>query len=174
MSNWYYSKSRCRLYNTRNPHRLFEQWWSSNLVDNYINWAAHIYVYESQLNIHYPQVQPFVLPYLDTVHRFAPQTNPLMDVVVAKPTLKLASTWKYHKEGPHKKNQTGNNILTFLFSKSYSAFISRDLSPPYYICICHHVTTLSAANSNGSGLEWPANTWWEKSYTLSLEKRKRY
>ena len=124
MSNWYYLKSRCRLYNTRNPHRLFEQWWSSNLVDNYINWAAHIYVYESQLNIHYPQVQPFVLPYLDTVHRFAPQTNPLMDAVVAKPTLKLAPIWiwKYHKERPHKENQTSNNTLTLLFSKSYSAF----------------------------------------------------
>jgi len=164
MSNWYYLKSRCRLYNTRNPHRLFEQWWSSNLVDNYINWAAHIYVYERQLNIHYPQVQPFVLPYLDTVHRFAPQTSPLWSLPLHENIIRKDLT---------KKNQTGNNILTFLFSKSYSAFISRDLSPPY-ICICHHVPTLSAANSNGSGLECPASTWWEKSYTFSLEKRKRY
>jgi len=68
----------------------------------------------SQLNIRYPQVQLFVLPYLDTVHRFAPQTNPLMDAVAAKPTLKLAPTWKYHKERPHEENQTGNNLWTLL------------------------------------------------------------
>jgi len=49
-----------------------------------------------------------------------------MDVFVANPTLKLAPARKSHKERPHKENQTGNNILNLLFSKSYSAFKKKD------------------------------------------------